>query len=356
MIKIESSTYSIFISESAIEELSIFVEANFPDHQIFILVDENTEKHCLPLFSWLDNERLTSGDALIVPVGEESKSVDLLAGLAESLLELGATRKSIIINLGGGVVTDLGGFLASTFKRGIPFINVPTSLLAMVDASCGGKTGVNLGPFKNQLGTFSFPEAVFCSLNFLETLPKKEMKSGYVEALKHGLIAEKKIWDSLSTKNLGQDPSVEIVAQSIGVKNSITIKDPYEKGERKKLNFGHTIGHAIEGLSHIKGNPLLHGEAIAMGIVIESFLSVFHANLPKDELDQIKTFIFSQFKKYGLEENDFDLMFNLMKSDKKNEKEGFNFTLLNGIGSSEIDFSLTEEEVTLALNWYISLR
>jgi len=355
VIKIESSSYSIVISDDIFDKLSVFLESHFPDHQIFILVDENTEKHCLPLLSWIENERLTSGDALIVPVGEESKSIDLLSGLAESLIELGASRKSIIINLGGGVVTDLGGFLASTFKRGVPFINVPTSLLAMVDASSGGKTGVNLGIYKNQLGTFCFPEAVFCGLNLLETLPKRELKSGYVEALKHGLIANSQIWNSLIEIDLEQIPSKKIIAQSIEVKNRITLIDPFEKGERKKLNFGHTIGHAVESLSHINREPLLHGEAIAIGIVMESFLSVFHAKLPKQELDEIRIFIFNQFDKYQIKKSDFETLIELMRSDKKNENEGINFTLLNEIGNSKIDFNLSEEEVTQALEWYITI-
>ena len=355
MIKIDSTSYPIVISENILVELSSFIEEYYEDYRILILVDINTEEHCLPLLGWVENNKLNSADTLCIPVGEESKSIEIIAQLGETLLEIGATRKTLLLNLGGGVVSDLGGFFASTFKRGIPFINLPTTLLAMVDASSGGKTGVNLGVFKNQLGTFANPKSVFCGLEFLETLPSNELVSGHAEALKHGLIADDRILHTIKDFNLTELPTEEYIASSISIKNDIVLQDPFENGARKKLNFGHTVGHAFESLALRKEKPLLHGEAVAVGIVVESFLSVFHSKLKKVELDEIKTYIFSQFEKYNIEKSEIKALIELMHSDKKNDENGINFTLLTRIGACEINFNLTDEDVSQALEWYIGI-
>ncbi len=354
MIKIEAS-YPIVTAESILDELSTFIDNHYSDYRIFVLADSNTEEYCLPLLNWTSNNALLEADILSVPSGESSKTVEIYYNLAETLLELNASRKSLLINIGGGMITDLGGFLASSFKRGIPYINVPTSLLAMVDASAGGKTGINVGDYKNQLGSFCFPEAVFCGIQFLETLPKRELKSGYVESIKHGLIANPKLWKNIKVQNFEVLPEETGIAESIRVKNDIVGRDFLEKGERKKLNFGHTIGHAIESLSHLKGDPLLHGEAIAYGIAIESMLSQTHTGLSKMDLDEIRNLVNGHFGQFNCGTEDIPTILKLMHADKKNSEEGLNFTLLNAIGSCSINHVLTEEEVTMALEWYFSM-
>ncbi|MGB0403561.1 MAG: 3-dehydroquinate synthase [Salibacteraceae bacterium] len=354
MIKIDS-TYSIVVAESVVDVLSTFIKEHYGNHKIIFLVDENSEEHCLPIFNWSDNDALLTAEVLTVPAGEESKCLTILERLAETLIELHAQKNTIIINLGGGMITDLGGFLASSYKRGIPFVNVPTSLLAMVDASVGGKTAVNIGNYKNQLGSFYNPVAVFCGLEFLSTLPLRELKSGYAEMIKHILIVNQGKSINLKTLNVNELPTEELIGSSITIKNDIVIDDPKENGNRRKLNFGHTIGHAFESLSHSQNKPLLHGEAVAIGILIESWISNEFGNLTDKDFEQISSVIRSTYDLYFIQESDYLNLLDLMQADKKNENLAINFTLLDTINESSIDHFMSEDQIEKALIWYTSI-
>ena len=266
MNSIPSTSYSIHFNDRCYKELNTYLEAsNFS--KIFILVDTNTHLHCLPKF--LANIRAEIALEIIeMEAGEIHKTLDTCTQIWHSLSDLDGDRKSLIINLGGGVVTDLGGFVASTFKRGVSFVNVPTSLLAMVDASVGGKTGVDLGTIKNQIGVINFSDMVLVDPSFLETLPKEEMRSGLAEMLKHGLIKNADYWNRLcDLKALNISDLEGLIHESITLKNEVVKRDPNEQGERKQLNYGHTLGHAIESycLDNDALKTLLHGEAIAAG-------------------------------------------------------------------------------------------
>ncbi|MBP9793960.1 MAG: 3-dehydroquinate synthase [Flavobacterium sp.] len=315
--------------------------------KIFILVDENTNEFCLPkLLPSIETE--TEIEIIELEAGEENKTIETCVGVWEALIELGADRKSIVLNLGGGVVTDMGGFIAATFKRGIPFINIPTTLLAMVDAAVGGKNGIDLGGLKNQIGTITNPEMVLIDVEYLETLSQRELKSGLAEMLKHGLIADAAHWNQL--KNFAQfDFSTfeKIIEESVAIKNSIVTQDPTENGIRKTLNFGHTLGHAIE--TYFLENPtkekLLHGEAIACGMILESFISVKKGLLSPAAYSEIKLAIHEIFEKLTFTENDINSILKLLIHDKKNEYGQVQFALLNGIGSASINQSTDNETI-----------
>ena len=261
--------------------------ANSNYSKVFILVDSNTQKHCLAKFKSKCDFEI---DLVIeIKPGEEYKTIQTCTTVWDSLSTMGGDRKSLLINLGGGVVTDLGGFVASTFKRGIDFINVPTTLLAMVDASIGGKTGVDFEALKNQIGVINQPEMILVFAEFLDTLDQRQVKSGFAEMLKHGLIFDQDYWNGLIPLN-ELDQVGEHIKKSTEIKSSVVEQDPYEAGLRKKLNFGHTLGHAIESYFLVETNrqTLLHGEAIAVGMVLEAYLSHELTGLSKLELDEIK--------------------------------------------------------------------
>ncbi len=259
----------------------------------------------------------------------------------EALSDLDADRKSLVINLGGGVVTDLGGFVASTFKRGVDFINVPTTLLSMVDASVGGKTGVDLGPLKNQIGVINQPKMVLVVTSFLKTLEERQLHSGYAEMLKHGLIQDSTYWEILKSVSTF-DGIDSLVQTSVGIKNKVVIEDPTEKGLRKILNFGHTLGHAIESyfLESEVHETLLHGEAIAIGMILEGYLSHKLSGLPENEMNDIKSTFLSRYEKVSFTEEDIHNILSLLKFDKKNSHGKINFVLLEQIGKPVIDVQI----------------
>lgn len=322
--------------------------------KIFVLTDTNTYQYCLPAFL---QQMATDVAIEIIEIepGEENKTIETCIQVWQVLAELGADRKSIMINLGGGVVTDLGGFVASTFKRGIDFINVPTSLLAMVDASIGGKTGVDLGSLKNQIGVINNPKAVLIDTAFLETLPQEELRSGLAEMLKHGLIADKSYWNNFTDMaGLTSDDLGELIRQSVFIKNDIVKEDPYEKGLRKVLNFGHTMGHAIE--SYFLGNSvkktLLHGEAVAIGMILEAFFSLEKKLISAGEYIEIKSVIGSLFEKISFTPDDINSIIGLLVHDKKNEFGEVNFVLLEGIGKAVINQQVENDLIYKAFNDY----
>lgn len=324
--------------------------------KIFVLTDENTQKYCFPLFA----KKLKGSillEPLIIPAGEEHKNIASCLKLWEQLSEKGGDRNSLLINLGGGVITDLGGFVAATFKRGIAFVNIPTSLLAMVDAALGGKNGVDLGYLKNQIGTIVNPEMVLVDIEFLGTLPKKHLISGFAEMLKHGLIYSRKYWDKLKTSNLQDKSEFEsLIWESIEIKNEIVASDPLETGRRKILNYGHTLGHAIEShfLKH-KEKPLLHGEAIAIGLILESFISHHIFGFPMADLKEVSTVVNSFFSKISFDESDIKAIIDLLIFDKKNRNGKVLFVLLEGFGKAHTGCVVSNELIINAFEYYEKL-
>ncbi|RFZ94790.1 3-dehydroquinate synthase [Mucilaginibacter conchicola] len=352
MQTIQSDSYPIFF-ENSIQELVNFVErGNYS--RLFILTDENTGEFCLPAIQTA-LAHLDKTDIIEVNAGEESKNLDFCMGIWKMLIDFGADRKALMINVGGGVITDMGGFVASTYKRGIDFVQVPTTLLAQVDASVGGKTGVDLDGVKNIIGTFTQPKAVFMDVEFLKTLPPRQILSGLAEMLKHGLIVDRAYWDDLKNSDLSL-PSVELVHRSVEIKNEVVIEDPHEKGIRKALNLGHTIGHAIETYSLLNDdNPLTHGEAIAAGMVCEAYLSAQKIGLPNEELREISSVFDKLYPRYTLNEAMFPALLEIMQNDKKNENGNINCTLLTRIGQYSIDNVCTPDEICDSLRYYAAL-
>ena len=351
MDNIESLGYEIYFDD-ALTQLVEFIERG-KYSKFFILTDEITSVHCLPaLEAKLEGKTY---DLIEVSAGEESKTIDFCIGVWKMLIDFDADRHSLMVNLGGGVVTDMGGFIASTFKRGIDFVNVPTTLLAQVDASVGGKTGIDLDSIKNIIGTFTQPKAVFISHGFMETLPERQILSGLAEMLKHGLIADAAYWNELKNSDLSL-PSAQLIYRSVAIKNEIVIADPHEKGKRKALNFGHTIGHAIETFSLDNDKKhLTHGEAIAIGMVCEAWLSCKKNGLAESEFREIVDVLMRLYPKYPLQESCYTVLNSLMKKDKKNEGEHINCTLLNKIGECSINHICLEDELCESLKFYASL-
>jgi 3-dehydroquinate synthase len=336
----------IVISDNGLEYLANFVNSRGFEG-VFVLADENTAQHCVPLLSGFDFEAIT------IEAGEENKSLTTCEGIFDTLIERGANRKSLIINVGGGVVGDMGGFCASVFQRGIYFINVPTSLLAMVDASVGGKLGVDYKGLKNYIGLFKEPLGNFIHPPFLKTLPEREIKSGFAEMLKHSLIHNADHWEEL--KEINPRRFKQWITTSVTIKNSIVEEDLHENGIRKLLNFGHTIGHSVESwFLENSEEPMLHGEAIALGILVESYLSQKNG-LGNEELQEITQRIQSIYTLPKLPDNTWDDLLQLMGADKKNTQLGINFTLLEQIGEATIDNYCTTDEIREAIAWYNNL-
>lgn len=349
MESVKSQSYEVHINELAKAALNQHV-AKKKYSKIFLLVDENTKEHCLPVLKNIFDGPV---DAILEIVsGEENKHIHTCLHLWEDLSDLDGDRKSLLINLGGGVLTDMGGFVASTFKRGIDFINIPTTLLSMVDASIGGKTGVDLGSLKNQVGVINQPQMVLIFPEFLKTLDARQTRSGYAEMLKHGLIQDREYWkDLIENKNF---TDASCIQKSIAIKNEVVLLDPTEQGLRKVLNYGHTLGHAIE--SYCLDNPekttLLHGEAIAAGMILEGYLSHELRGLSRLALDDIKAGFSQHFNRIEFTENDIDAILQLLKYDKKNSHGNVNFVLLQAIGEAVTDVKVPEELFQKAFAYY----
>jgi 3-dehydroquinate synthase len=318
---------------------------------IFILVDENTMEHCYPRFM-AHLETTSRIEVIEIDAGEEYKNIETCTGVWSALVDLGCDRKSLMINLGGGVITDLGGFVASTTKRGIDFIHVPTTVLAMVDAAIGGKNGVDLGPLKNQIGVIQPPLFTLIDTQFLESLPAQQLRNGSVEMFKHGLIKDRAYWLAMIAvgDNYISTAFNELIHQSAIIKSDVVASDPYEKGARKSLNYGHTIGHAIESycLESEEHASLLHGEAVAMGIYLESFLSQKYAGLPETDFAAIKSWYHSLDLNVQLDREDIAQVLEYMTYDKKNVNGQIRFVLLNEIGSYVTDQKVDENDLISA--------
>ena len=300
-------------------------------------------------------EELHHAEVIQLPTGEENKTIEICYQVWETLSDYKIGRNDLIINLGGGVITDMGGFIASTFKRGLRFINIPTTLLSQVDASVGGKTGVDLGPFKNQIGVFSNPDYVFIDHKYLTTLPKEQLTSGFAEMIKHGLIHNSKHWSGLtSLTELTVDNISSYIYDSVNIKHEIVSSDPKEKGARKSLNFGHTIGHAFEGYLLEKNETVTHGFSVAWGMLVEATLAYKLKLLTTEEFSSIEYFLNLHFPSCPVPKSDIMDLVHLMRNDKKNDSNFINFSLLNGIGNCNINQNIDEEIIITTLNNYLN--
>ncbi len=343
----------VYFQEDGFLKLNAYLKKANPS-KIFILVDNNTHRDCLAVF--LQKLEATENiEILEIESGEINKNLETCTGIWNALSELDADRKSLMINVGGGVVTDMGGFIASTFKRGISYVNIPTSLLAMVDASVGGKTGVDLGNLKNQIGVINHAEMVIIDSNFLGTLPQNEMRSGLAEILKHALISSESYWNKVTNLDqLSLEDLDEIIKESVEIKAKVVTEDPEENGLRKTLNYGHTLGHAIESyfLTHPDKTTLLHGEAIAIGMILATYLSKELQEFPEDKLNEISSEILDIYERVVFSEEDIQQIIDLMKYDKKNSHGNINFVLLKDIGNTVIDCKVPNKLIWDAFDYY----
>ena len=318
--------------------------------QIAVLVDEQTKKHCYPrVKNLLPKHRLIQ-----IRSGETQKHLGTAGEIWKALTDAGFDRHGLLLNLGGGVIGDMGGFCAATYKRGIDFVQLPTTLLSQVDASVGGKLGIDFEGLKNHIGVFRIPDAVLIDAGFLATLPFRELRSGFAEVIKHCLIADASKWEEIRNKEWEEQNWEDLISHSVAIKEKITESDPTEKGLRKILNFGHTLGHAIE--THFLEDPkkrLLHGEAIAAGMITEAWLSFKRGWLTEEELLQLEEFLFTTYGKADIRPEDFEAIVALTAQDKKNRGKEIRFSLLKGIGTCVFDIPATKKEMTEALQYYI---
>lgn len=335
-------------------QLSLYINETNPS-KLFFLVDENTHENCLPvLLANLETE--ISFEIIEIEAGEELKTIETATQLWEILAEFEADRKALIVNLGGGVITDLGGFVASTYKRGIKFINIPTTLLGMCDASIGGKTGIDHQFLKNIVGTFTQSEKIFVYPAFLKTLPFIELRSGFAEMLKHGLIADQKHWqDLIFIENLTPESLFPYIETSMKIKENVVEADFKEENIRKTLNFGHTIGHAIESLFLHTGKAIPHGEAVTMGMICETRISFLQGLISEASCEEIIEYSSRFYPKLNIESFPIETIMALMINDKKNVGGQINFSLLEGIGSGVFDQQVSEEQIIDALQFYQNL-
>jgi 3-dehydroquinate synthase len=344
--KLESIVFSNAISDDLAGVL------NRQDYsQIGLIMDSNTQLYCYPLIA----SELPVHQTFSFTAGEVNKNLDTCSQIWQWMTTCGFDRKALIINLGGGVTGDMGGFCASTYKRGIRFINVPTTLLSQVDASVGGKLGIDFNGFKNHIGVFAEPTAVLISDEFLKTLPIEELRSGYAEVIKHGLIQNTDYFSCLKTQNWENQDWKTLIEKSVSIKKSVVEKDPKESGLRKILNFGHTIGHAFESFYLDSKKHLLHGEAIAIGMISEAFLSNKKSGLTAGELEQITNLLLGVYGKIDIPAADVAPIVALCLQDKKNDSERINFSLLRKIGHCEYDIAGSTTEIKEAIAFYQSL-
>ena len=351
-MKIETKHSTIFISND-LENIFEKIFAELANKNLFVLVDENTKRHCLPTFLRLN--KTLNFETIEIKSGELNKSIKSLELIWKVLSEKGADRASLLINLGGGLIGDMGGFAASTFKRGIDFINIPTTLLSQVDASVGGKTGVNFLGLKNEIGVFNHPKYVIIDSTFNRTLDKRNILSGWAEMLKHALLFGENDWISLTSHDIARTNFKtlnQLIARSINIKNHFVEKDPTENGIRKALNFGHTFGHAFESLFMNTENEILHGEAVAHGLICELYLSKKTCRFPEIKLTKIVDYLLKTYPKLSFSDLNFNQIINFINHDKKKSGKHINVTLLEDFGKVKINQDCKVDDITEALNWY----
>ena len=352
MERIRLADYDIFVG-AVWEAFNNLLEASRYT-QIVILVDENTKEHCLPIF--LAKTGIRAFELIEIPSGEIHKNIESCKFIWQQMIDLQVDRNAVMINLGGGVIGDMGGFCASTYKRGIDFIQIPTTLLSQVDSSIGGKLGIDFKGVKNSIGLFKNPKAVFIFPDFLKTLSTREIRSGFAEMIKHGLIADTKIWKELTgIEDFENTAWEDHIVPSLNIKKQVVEADPFEKNVRKKLNFGHTIGHAFESLALHTKHPLLHGEAIAAGMICETWLSMKNGNLSEEALNEVVTFVLKKYGKIEVASKSFSALLDLMKNDKKNEGSAINFTLLTQTGDAMVNHTCDEKLIVESLEYYTQL-
>lgn len=323
----------------------------------FILTDENTAKCVLPVLL-SESRQLHEAEVITTKAGDVNKNLDSLSYIWERLQNGGATRQSLLINLGGGMITDMGGFAGATFKRGLRFVNIPTTLLSAVDAAVGGKTGINFNGLKNEVGAFREADAVIISTLFFKTLPLEELKSGYAEMLKHGLIDNKEAYRRMINYNVESadwDNLLDMLEESVNVKRRIVTEDPLEHGIRRALNLGHTIGHAFESHAMRHNSPIPHGYAVAWGCVTELILSRLSLGFPGEELYRFASYVYDTYGPYTFTCDDYPELIELMHHDKKNTSSEINFTLLKDVGEFEIDRTCSEDDIKSALDIFRDL-
>lgn len=346
----------IYYKKEGVNQINSFIKKYHPSKIVF-LVDENTHQHCLPKVI-PEIEANSEIEIIEIESGEINKNLNTCKNLWEALTDLKIDRKGLIINLGGGVLTDMGGFVAHCYKRGIKFINIPTTLLAMVDASIGGKTGVDLGSHKNQVGIFILPELVYIQPSFISTLSHEQKLSGFAEIIKHGLIADQEYWNKVSSyKEIPFNDFEEIeelIHTSIEIKKKVVSEDFSESGIRKILNFGHTIGHAVESFFLEKETPILHGEGVALGMIVESYISVKKGLLQESEYLKIKDYLNTIYPKISIYKEYLNDILTFMYNDKKNIDKEIKFVLLEKIGKAIYDISVEEDLIKEALLKYIN--
>jgi 3-dehydroquinate synthase len=326
---------------------------NFSDDKLFLVCDQNSDLFCLPLLC--DTPGIEKFKKMVVPAGEEHKLLSSVEQIWLFLSRNGADRKSLVVNLGGGMVTDLGSFAASTFKRGVQFINIPTTLLAQVDASVGGKTGFNFNGLKNEIGVINQPLQVIIDTRFLKTLDHDNFISGYAEMIKHGLIHSQDHLAELRNFDLMHPDLIELrgmIARSVMIKTYFVEQDPHERNIRKALNFGHTVGHAFESLSLKQGKPLLHGHAVAFGMITELYLSRLSCGFADGILHNLTEWLLAIYGRYQVAEEDYESFYELMGHDKKNEGKRINFTLITSVGEVEINRNCSKKEIFEALDFF----
>ncbi len=320
--------------------------------KLFLLTDENTERLCYPLVK--DNTQIAKAGKIIIKAGDDNKNIETLSSIWKYLSENGATRHSLLINLGGGMLTDIGGFAAASFKRGIKCINIPTTLLGAVDAAVGGKTGINFNGLKNEIGAFAPAETVLIDSAFFKSLDHQNFLSGYAEMIKHGLIDSDKEWlatMSFDTEEIDYEKLKQLVVDSVAVKERIVEIDPFEKGIRKALNLGHTIGHAFESMSYELNKPVQHGYAVAWGIICELYLSHRFCGFPKEKMYKTIYFIKDNYHGFYFDCDHYERLYEYMKHDKKNESDTVNFTFLSDVGKIEINQTASKEDIFDAIDF-----
>lgn len=342
------------ISENFIDDLNDAI-GNQDSRNIFILTDTNTQKLCLPTL--LKSEKLKDSHLICIPSGDGNKNIDSAVIIWKYLSEHGANRKSLLINVGGGMITDIGGFAASTFKRGIRYVNISTSVLGAVDAATGGKTGINFLGLKNEIGTFTPADKVIINIDFFKTLDKENIRSGYAEMVKHALIDTKAEWEEILQFNLeaiNSDVLRILVERSIRIKENIVEQDPHEQNIRKALNLGHTFGHAFETMSYRINKPVLHGYAVMWGLLCELYLSHVKLGFPKEEITKLNKLISEFYGSFQITKNDYESLLELMTHDKKNDSNEINFTLLSDIGEIKINQTATKKEIFDCFEFFAS--
>ncbi|MBX2982087.1 MAG: 3-dehydroquinate synthase [Flavobacteriales bacterium] len=343
----------VLMGEHALAHLELWLAEHAQGAKLFILGDENTMDQCLPeLLAKVT--RLRDAKTMLVRSGEHSKDIEICRALWIHLAENMADRQAILLNLGGGVITDLGGFVAATYKRGIRFINIPTTVMGMVDASIGGKTSIDLNGIKNLVGVFADPVATYIHPPFLRTLGKREVLNGVAEMVKHGLVRDAEHWNQVRRAPLHDlEALAPLIMHSATIKAEVVMEDPREQNIRKLLNYGHTIGHGLEAFAlESTQRSLLHGEAIAIGMVCATWLSWRTGLLDRDRMNAVEEHLMGLYPSFSLQAADHHRIIELMRNDKKNVGDGFRFTLLTGIGSARVDVPINAAQVAEALEHY----